>query len=791
MGMSPVPPTFEWGSTVAGEAHPINKTTMKYILWIWVLSLMPLLGWSQNANYTDNGELVATAAPFLDASLEEGRLYMELPVTSLEEPMLLTRIGRLSRYDQKQVVFRKSGNQLVLEETRVWSETGVWIALQNDPDLERNILGVFPILEERGEGYRFDITDMLFDRSVGWGAISSDPMVPALNKLIGVKLLDDELMIKMQLGHQKESAKIVQPVHYSFLKLTSPMESRRFDYRMGFWNESRTMGQHLNNYVASIARWRLEKKHKDRKISVPIKPITFTLSPDIPKKWRPYVKAGIEEWLPAFEAAGFKDAIVVKEVDSLDPWSAYSLRHSIVRWFRDQKIRYFGEKHHGATVTYVIDQRSGELIKADVHMGVSHEHLMEEYFIRCAALDKRAQTYPFPDELLGELIQSITAHETGHAFGIRDNNFGENHYPVDKMGDEAWLRTMGHTPSIMTYARHNNLAQPEDNIPPSLLVQKVGPTDAYYIRWAYERFPESMSKEQQVDSLERIIRLQNTIPWYRLANSQGDTMGPAVTDEVVEVRDPVQGAILGLKNLERAMELLPSINRNRKDYVRIERIHERAISLWYHLVRRVFSLVGGSEIFYRSMDQQGGGMFDPIPLKTQQEGLDYLLQQVFDPPKWLAYPTFKTHIRVTTHPDPLLSRQQMLLREMLKSRFMKRMQHMETIDGYAGLIKNYLEQLQNALFNVLKGGAVSVDPRKQGLQLSYIDWMKKAIDKEAVDIHPQQQLFVHTDYAKGLMKEQLMRLQQQLEDKITDKKDTLLKGHWGHCLATLEERVDP
>ena len=91
MGMSPVPLTFEWGSTVAGEAHPINKRTMKYILWIWALCLMPSLGWSQNTNYTDSGGLISTAAPFLDASLEEGRLYMELPVTSLDEPMLLHR----------------------------------------------------------------------------------------------------------------------------------------------------------------------------------------------------------------------------------------------------------------------------------------------------------------------------------------------------------------------------------------------------------------------------------------------------------------------------------------------------------------------------------------------------------------------------------------------------------------------------------------------------------------------------------------------------------------------------
>ena len=122
-------------------------------------------------------------------------------------------------------------------------------------------------------------------------------------------------MIKLHLGQKKESIKIIQPVHYSFMKLSRPMEPRRFDYRMSFWIESMKTGRNrTKNDSGSIARWRLEKKHKDRETSVPIRPIAFTLSPDIPKKWRTYVKAGIEEWLPAFESSGFKHAIVVKEV---------------------------------------------------------------------------------------------------------------------------------------------------------------------------------------------------------------------------------------------------------------------------------------------------------------------------------------------------------------------------------------------------------------------------------------------------------------------------------------------
>jgi len=760
---------------------------MKNILCIWALSLMPIMGWSQTTDHPKHiKEGESTNASFLNASLKGGRLFIDLPKASLEEPILFTRIGRLLTNETKQVVFKKSGDQIVLEEPRIWSETGTWLAIQNDPGLETNILGVFSIFEESGSGYRFDITDMLFDRSLGWEVMSTEPIVPSLNKVIDTKRLKDELMVKLQLGHQQGRAKIVQPVHYSFMKLPVPMEARRFDYRMGYWNESRTVGHdRTRNYTGSIARWRLEKKYKGRKISVPIRPITFTLSPDIPKKWRPYIKAGIEEWLPAFEAAGFKDAIVVREVDTLDPWSAFSLGHSMVRWVRNKNIRYFGERPSGSTVNYVIDERSGEIIKSDLLLGTSYENLMDEYFIRCAALDKRARTYPFPDDLLGELIQSLTAHETGHALGIKDNNYGEYRYPVDKMGDVKWLGTMGHTPSIMNYARHNNMAQPQDSIPPSLLIQKLGPTDSYYIRWGYQEFPGDWSVEKKDDGLERLIRMQDTVPWYRYTNSQGDFIGPTATDEVVETNDPVKGAKLAMKNMERAIALLPKLNQGQKDNARMERIHKEAIELWYFTMRHVLSLVGGYEVFYKSTDQPGE-MYDPVPLEIQREAMDFLMEQIFDPPQWLAHPAYNTYSRFMTYPDMLFTYQQLLIREMLKPKSMKRMQHMQTIDGYEGILENYLEQLHKGLFNELYETDALVNPRKRGLQLSYIDVMIAAIEKEPRDIKMNLILFVQTGYAKGIMMGRLMELKKQLKKKGQGPWDTGQKGHWALCLAKLE-----
>ena len=67
----------------------------------------------------------------------------------------------------------------------------------------------------------------------------------------------------------------------------------------------------------------------------PVKPIVFYVGRGVPKKWKPYVKKGIEMWQPAFEAAGFKNAILAKDPPSKreDPnWDAEDARYSTIRW---------------------------------------------------------------------------------------------------------------------------------------------------------------------------------------------------------------------------------------------------------------------------------------------------------------------------------------------------------------------------------------------------------------------------------------------------------------------------
>ena len=98
--------------------------------------------------------------------------------------------------------------------------------------------------------------------------------------------------------------------HWSMVRLPSrPMTPRLSDKRVGFFEVRQTdfgTAQHRSVTRSYITRWRLEKKFPDSALSEPVKPIVYYIDPATPAQWIPWIKKGIEDWQPAFEAAGFR-----------------------------------------------------------------------------------------------------------------------------------------------------------------------------------------------------------------------------------------------------------------------------------------------------------------------------------------------------------------------------------------------------------------------------------------------------------------------------------------------------
>lgn len=729
-------------------------------------------------------------APFLTSYIKGDRLYLNLPDHLLNSPMLFTCHDRMRR-SYMQVAWSKQDDRILLLQQAITSTSGIILPIKEGLVQMDNIIAIFPIekTNERPGIHCIDITDLILEQELEWPqklGVSLGSPVPQLSMLLGAKDMDEEVLIKTRRGMIKRKSKVSVPIFFGFSALGPPMRARRFDYRMGFYADEK-MGVRfgLKNGLANITRWRLEKKYPEQKISVPIKPITFLISPDVPPKWRPYLKAGIEEWLPAFESAGFKDALIVKEVDSLDEWQAHSIHSNVVYWNQEKYMRGSEYEDYGGTLGHIIDLRTGEILRGDIFMGASERTVSEQYFVRAAPLDKRTRKFPFPDALVGQLFQVIAAHEAGHVFGIMDANFGEYHYPWDRMNDSLWLRSMGHTPSIMNYTRTNNIPQPEDSIPPSLLLQKVGPTDRYNIQWAYREFPKGTGPQVEKAALERMVRWQDSVPWYRFNISQMEVIGPNASDEVVETNDPVKSTALALKNVERVMELLPAVSNEENDNGRLERLYDKSVQLWYNHMLHISTLLGGYDIRYKSLDQPGK-RYTPIPWKKQMVALDFLLYHAFDPPAWLTDPDFNVRTGYSTFPDQVMLYQQKLVIDLLLARRLKRLEFLEKVLKHEGLVNTYMQRLQDGLFKELKNDFGHVDRRRQEIQITYIDNLGMILGQEKRVLDIQSRFFVHSDYSRGILMQQLMGLKVAIEQGLKRNSKAGTSGHWELCLKKIK-----
>ncbi|WP_422350824.1 zinc-dependent metalloprotease [Flagellimonas sp.] len=726
---------------------------------IFLLVTCPLRGQGNKITATIQNGFQGT----LDIHLNNNRLIIGMDPTIFGKDMLLAVHDKGYRH----VVWKPYGNGIVLEAPRVRSLSGILIPQTPDPDLPHDILGIFPTLDRTGpRAHYIDVSQLFLNNPVVAQTGTDGTMAAAESQLEGARILEHELLVKVRGLFSKDGARYFRTVHFSLMLLPDPMEPRPFDYRMGFFAEDEnSFINHFPNHArANIARWRLEKRRKDSTVSSAKFPITFYFGPEVPERWKPYIKAGIMAWAPTFTAAGYRDAIRVRELPpDMEDWQ--SLQYSMVRWPHKEPVRRFSSDH-GSTVKKVTDLRSGEILKADLVIGSSLEDLMDRYFVRCAPMDPRAWEYPFPEDLTGELIQSLVSHEMGHALGIKDAHFGEYAYPFERMRDSTWLQTMGHTPSIMGYARHNHIVQPGDSIPPRLLIQKVGPMDAYQIQWGYGTLNE--------DGLEDLVRLQDSVPWYRYNLNLFEILGPGSGNEVMDNDDPVASAVLGLKNLKRVLELLPEVDRTQQDNALLERLYRKTLALWHQEMSQVLTMVGGYTVQYKS-GIQSGAVYTPIPKTRQMEALDFLVQNVLTDPKWLSCPKFLSRIRYTNKDDVLMGYRLELLESLMGPQRLGRIEQMEHIgDSHDQLLETLLEMLRHGLFWDL-GARYGRDFGRWELQRKYLALLMEACRANSGYSAHAQSVF---RYERAIVRSLLEKRSERIGDGIE-------KGHLMLCLESL------
>jgi hypothetical protein len=506
------------------------------------------------------------------------------------------------------------------------------------------------------------------------------------------------------------------------------MMPRLADARVGYFTTS-TMDfsrpEHRAETRQFVARWRLEKKDPTAAVSEPVKPLVYYLDPATPKKWVPYLKKGIESWQSAFEAAGFKHAIIAKEAPTAEEdstWSPEDIRNSVVRWLPSTT--------ENASGPHISDPRTGEILNADIQFYHNVQQLVEDwYFVQVGPLDPRANKLPLPDDLMGDLLTFVVAHEVGHTLGLQHNMKASSMYPAEKLRDPEWLKTMSHTPSIMDYARFNYVAQPEDKVDPKLLIPGIGPYDKWAIHWAYAPIKDAKNSDDEKKTLDAWAREQEKTPWLRFSTDRAQGADSGENTEAVGDADAVYSTGLGLKNLQRVMDnLLVATTHEGQDWDDLRTVYGRVVGQWANELGHVTQIVGAFDSFEKHGGQDGV-RFNLVPKARQVAAVKFLNDNAFATPTMLLRPEVLRRIEPAGALTRIRTAQLQVLNSLLSTQRFGRLVEEEAIDGAAAYRPSeFLADVRKGIFGEIYSPSVKIDAYRRNLQRAYLDLMSTRLN---------------------------------------------------------------
>jgi hypothetical protein len=283
-------------------------------------------------------------------------------------------------------------------------------------------------------------------------------------------------------------------LHYSFVEPPTGYTPRKGDIRIGvgtvrFADYSKPPA--VGTDVEWVRRHRLEKKNPGAAMSEPKQAIVYYLDPAIPEPTRSAMKDGFLWWNKSFEAAGYKNALEIRDMPpGMDPMD---VRYNQIYWVNRDERGY-------STGGGLTDPRTGEILAARVRLESDRVRTASKYWQSYMPTGSDGQNdffllpepdaaYSSPDseqQLLLLRQALLTAHEVGHSLG-----FGHN-----------WNSSINDRASVMEY--------PSPRI--KLVNGKIDLTDAYQkqigaydtmmVRYAYTEFP----RDKEAAGLEGVIQ---------------------------------------------------------------------------------------------------------------------------------------------------------------------------------------------------------------------------------------------------------------------------------------------
>ncbi|SEM19129.1 protein of unknown function [bacterium A37T11] len=472
-------------------------------------------------------------------------------------------------------------------------------------------------------------------------------------------------------------------MQHSFLEIPqNDFRPRRDDPRVGYFGAEvdDLTSASATPYRDFISRWHLVKKNPSAKLSEPVEPIVFWIENTTPLEYRPVIKEAGEKWNEAFEAAGFKNAVVMKQMPDDATWDPADISYNVIRWKSSISPGY------SAIGPSFFNPLTGQILGADITVEwrpvanylrtydlftnsaaakslpwepsagtdvtttpAIANHSKEPYGCQLAdALSMQFQTGEAVVETLDarlsdaeravevkeihkQFLYYLILHEIGHTLGLNHNMKATQMLSPTELNDTKITHKLGLQGSVMDYPSIN--VSRDRSKQGDYYTTKVGPYDTWAIAYGYTPFTAANEEK----GLENILS-RSTDPKLAFGNDADDMRSPgAGIDPRVNIFDQSNDMMVyGEERLKLVNEVVPKL---KERFAKPNQSYQELLARYSQLnaqragmANAISRYIGGIYVDRSYVGQEETGQpFTPVPLETQKKAMALLGKYLYSP----------------------------------------------------------------------------------------------------------------------------------------------------------------
>lgn len=578
---------------------------------------------------------------------------------------------------------------------------------------------------------------------------------------------------------------ITASVQHSFIKMPeNDYQPRRDDYRVGFFSDRITdlTSRDPAPYRDVINRWHLVKKNPDQAVSDPVEPITWWLENTTPFEFRELITRAALSWNTAFEAAGFSNAIVVKQQPDDAQWDAGDIRYNVLRWTASARPPFGG---YGPSFT---NPRTGQILGADIMLefafltnrlrvqdllqpddtspylagaeyctaaqGMQADAIFAQQAVLSSSADPQTRQ-KLSEQLTRDSIYFLILHEIGHTLGLTHNMRASQLQP--DVFDLPAVEARGLSASVMDYEAVN--VAPDGKTQTWFYQKRPGLYDEWALRFGYGQYtPEALNTLLQ----------RSTEPQLAYGNDADDMRSSTNgIDPNINIYDLSSDAIgyaqMRFDQLRLVQERLPEQYQG-ETYQGLVNAFAALMSQYQRSGRVVSRYVGGIHLDRRPVNEEHTP-YKPVPADLQRRAMSTLNDYLFAPdvlsdgdelfarlqPQRRGFDFYGKTEDPKIH-KALLRAQKSVLDHLLHPNTLQRLNDSQVYGGQFTTFE-MLQTLTDGVFAADLAG--EVNSYRQNLQTEYVQALVAALDKSEIS-HP----------VKALVYAQMKALSDKLSAKL-------------------------